>query len=461
MKKMTLQEIVQATGAQIITYGNLEAVLAKEIEVIEQDSRKVTPTSLFVAIIGERLDGHQFIPDCMERGVAACLTQEVFAPKGDTVMLLVPDTRKALLQLAAHYKNKFDIPTIGITGSVGKTTTKDMVASVLCQRFDTLWTQGNMNNDIGVPLTLFRLADHHQVAIIEMGMNHFGEIHALAEAVRPQIGLISNVGVAHIEYLGDRAGILRAKCEMFDFMDENATIILNADNDMLQTLDGKISQKQVWFGVQNQKGIYADNLRIIGLEQTTCTVHTPIGSIDVVIPLPGEHMVLNALSAVAVGLELGISLDEIKVGIESFVPTKNRMDVIKMENGTTIIDDVYNANPVSMKASLDILAEAKGRKVAVLGFMGELGDFAEEMHREVGEHAANKGMDLLICIGKYGDSTERGARQAGMKETYVYASQEEFWEKGMSLLAPGDTILIKGSRSMQLEKTVEKMQGVN
>ncbi len=461
MKNMTIGEIIRATEAQVIAVDGLEDIVYRTISHITQDSREVTSDSLFLAIQGERLDGHEFIADCFEKGVAACLSSQVIAPKKGSVLLLVPDVKKALLKLAAHYRNKFQIPFIGITGSVGKTTTKDMVASVLGQKYDVLWTQGNYNNDIGVPLTIFRLEDHHQIAVIEMGMNHFGEIHALAEVVRPQLGLISNVGVAHIEYLGSREGIMQAKCEMFDFMPKDGVAVLNADNDMLITLDGKLPQKLRWFGVGNKKDVYADNLELVGMEKTKCSVHTPIGSFDAVIPMPGEHMVLNALSAVAVGLEMGLSLEEMKAGIENFVPTKNRMNVMKLDNGMTVLNDVYNANPVSMKASLDILANAEGRKVAILGFMGELGEYAPKMHEEVGAYAAEKGIDLLFCIGRLSEKMEQGAKDGGVKEVHRFDNQEEFWDEGLAMLKKGDAILVKASRSMALEKTVEKIQGVN
>lgn len=461
MKNMTIREIIQATKAKVVSVEGLDLILDKTVSHITQDSREVTENSLFLAIEGERLDGHTFVSSCIEKGVVACLVSKVSVPSEGSILLLVPDVKQALLKLAAHYRNKFDIPFIGITGSVGKTTTKDMVASVLGQKYDVLWTRGNYNNEIGVPLTLFRLEDHHEVAVIEMGMNHFGEIHALAEVVRPQVGLISNVGVAHIEYLGSREGIMQAKCEMFDFMPEDGVAILNADNDMLITLDGTLPQKLRWFGVANRKDIYAEKLENLGMEKTKCSVHTPLGSFEVTIPIPGEHMVLNALSAVSVGIEMGLSLEEMKVGIETFVPTKNRMNVMKLENQMTVLNDVYNANPVSVKASLDILVNAPGRKVAILGFMGELGDFAPDMHEEVGAYAAEKGIDLLFCIGKLSDKMAQGAKKKGMAEVFCYDSQEEFWKQGLGMLKKGDAILVKASRSMALEKTVEKIQGVN
>ncbi|MBR5122990.1 MAG: UDP-N-acetylmuramoyl-tripeptide--D-alanyl-D-alanine ligase, partial [Anaerotignum sp.] len=309
MKKITVREIIKATGAQMIALGDMEEALNREIGYVTQDSRETKEGVLFVARVGEVRDGHDFLPQCFENGVTACLSQKVVAPKNGAVVLLVPDTGKALLDLTAYYRDLFDIPYVGVTGSVGKTTTKDMIASVLSQKYNTLWTQGNFNNEVGVPLTMFRIEDEHEAAVIEMGMNHFGELDRIAKAVRPHIGVISNVGVAHIEYLGSREGILKAKCEMLGHMDENGVAILNADNDMLQTLEGKLPQRIVWFGIENKKGFYADEIEQIGLEKTACTIHTPVGDVRVDVPIPGMHMVLNALSAAAVGVELGLTLE--------------------------------------------------------------------------------------------------------------------------------------------------------
>ena len=461
MKKITIREIIKATGAQMIALGDMDAALNKEIWHVTQDSRETKEGTLFVARIGEVRDGHDFLPQCFENGVTACLSQKVVAPKNGAIVLLVPDTGKALLDLAAYYRDLFDIPYIAITGSVGKTTTKDMIASVVSQKYDTLWTQGNFNNEVGVPLTIFRIEDHHQAAVIEMGMNHFGELDRIATAVRPHIGVISNVGVAHIGFLGSREGILKAKCEMLDHLDKDGVAILNADNDMLQTLEGKLPHTIKWFGVENKRDFYADEIEVVGLEQTKCTLHTPIGSVSVTIPVPREHMVLNALSAAAVGVELGLTLEQIKAGIDSFTPTKKRMTLMKDVNGLTILNDSYNANPVSMKSALDVLANAEGRKVAVLGTMGELEDYAPAMHKEVGAYAAEKGTDVLICIGKWNDCMEAGAKEGGMTEVYCYNTQEEFWENGLSLIKEGDNVLVKASLSTGLSRTVDNLQGVN
>lgn len=461
MKRIRIREIIQATGAQMIALGDLEAALEREIWNVTQNSAETAEGSLFVARRGEKRDGHDFLPQCFANGVTACLSEKAVMPENGAIVLLVRDTGRALLDLAAYYRDLFDIPYIGITGSVGKTTTKDMVASVLSQKYRTLWTDGNYNNEVGVPLTIFRIEEEHQAAIIEMGMNHFGEIDRLAAVVRPEIGIISNIGVAHIEHLGSREGILRAKCEMFAHMQADGTAILNADDDMLRTMEGKLAQKICWFGIEGQRDYFADEIEQAGLEKTSCLLHTPIGNIRVEIPIPGRHMVLNMLAAAAAGVLLGLDLEQIKAGIEGFQPTKNRMNILHCANGRTILNDVYNANPVSMKASLDILSAAEGRKAAILGFMGELGAFAAEFHREIGAYAAEKGVALLFCIGGYSAEMAEGARAVGLQEVYPFATQEEFWEKGLALLQEGDTILVKASRSVGLEKTVEKLQGVN
>lgn len=461
MKKLKIREIMEATGAQMIALGDMEEALEKEIWQVTQDSRETGEGVLFVARIGEVRDGHDFLPQCFANGVTACLSQKAVAPQNGAVVLLVPDTGKALLDLAAYYRDLFDIPYVGITGSVGKTTTKDMIASVLSQKYDTLWTDGNYNNEVGVPLTIFRIEEHHQAAVIEMGMNHFGELDRIAAAVRPRIGVISNVGVAHIGLLGSREGILKAKCEMLAHLEPNGVAVLNADNDMLQTLEGKLPHPIRWFGVENQRDFYADGIAVIGLEETRCTLHTPIGAIEVTIPVPGEHMVLNALSAAAVGVELGLTPEQIKQGIDTFVPTKKRMTLLRDVNGMTILNDSYNANPVSMKSALDVLANANGRKVAVLGTMGELEEYAPAMHEEVGAYAAEKSVEVLFCIGKWNDCMAAGAKAGGLKEVYCYETQEAFWAEGLSLLREGDNVLVKASLSTGLSRTVEKLQGVN
>ena len=432
-----------------------------QVELVTTDSREVRPGCIFVAFPGEKFDGHDFAAKALENGAVYVVVNHPVEGVPAEKAILCPDSYHAMMVMGANYRSQYHPKMVGVTGSVGKTTTKDMVAAVLGEKYRVLKTDGNFNNNIGLPLTVLRLNRSHQVAVLEMGMNHFGELDRIAKAVRPNIGVISNVGVAHIEFLGSREGILKAKCEMLAHLEKDGVAILNADNDMLQTLEGKLPQKVRWFGVEHKKDFYADEIAQVGLEKTACTIHTPIGSVRVNIPIPGVHMVLNALSAAAVGVELGLTPEQVKAGIEGFRATKNRMSIETTKDGITILNDVYNSNPVSCKASLDILANAKGRRIAVLGFMGELGDYAEEGHREVGIHAAEKGIDVLYCIGLCCDYMADAAKKAGMKEVYYLETQEEFWEKGLPTLKAGDTILLKASRSREFEKTVAKLQGVN
>ena len=343
MEAITVKELLAAVHGELLQGDETAQILG-----VNTDSRTVKAGEVFVPLVGERFDGHDYIEKAISAGAEGCLCARV----PETLLpgkfyIKVPDTLLALKDLAAWYRAQFSIPFVQVTGSVGKTTTKDMIASVVSQKYDTVWTQGNYNNEVGVPLTIFRIEEHHQAAIIEMGMNHFGELDRIAKAVRPNIGVISNVGVAHIEFLGSREGILKAKCEMLAHLEKDGVAILNADNDMLQTLEGKLPQRVRWFGVEHKKDFYADEIAQVGLEKTACTIHTPIGSVRVNIPIPGVHMVLNALSAAAVGVELGLTPEQVKAGIEGFRATKNRMSIETTKDGITILNDVYNSNPVS------------------------------------------------------------------------------------------------------------------
>ena len=456
MIAITLQKVTEIVKGTFL--GSAEG-LQKEAVGLESDSRKIKKGDIFAPIVGERVDGHDFIQKAFEAGAVCCFTEKDCDIKQGQYAIRVKSVVRALLDIAEYIIKQLQMPVIAITGSVGKTTTKDIIASVLEQKYDVLKTAGNYNTNIGMPLMTARLTEEHELAVLEMGMNSFGEIHNLSIAAKPKIAVITNVGVAHMEMLGSRDGILKAKSEIFDGMDENGVAILNADNDKLQILEGKIKQNIVWYGVENKKGIYADKIKTHGVESISCDIHTPKGTFQAMIPVPGEHMVMNALAATAVGLEMHLTLQQIQKGIASFVPTKMRMDIMKT-NKMTIINDVYNANPVSMRASIDVLAAAEGRKVAILGFMGELGEKEKQMHIEVGEYVAQKKIDVLISIGEITELYDEGAKKYGAKQVYHFDSQQTFWQEGISLLKEGDTVLVKASRSRQFEKTVEKLQGV-
>ena len=451
MEYLTLKEVSTFTGGKVSP--KFENILIKSVST---DSREIENDALFVPIRGETFDGHDFIADCINKGAAGVLSEK---PQNDDVpCVLVEDTKKVLRDLAEGYLARFNIPKCAVTGSVGKTTTKDMIASVLSKRFKTVKTEGNFNNEIGLPRTVFGIDDKTEAAVLEMGMNHFGEISRLSKIVRPNICVITNIGVSHIENLGSREGILRAKLEITDYMADEGVLILNGDDEYLR--NAVTDRGTIFFGIDNPADIYADNISFDGLEATLADIHKGDVHFTVRIPIPGKHMVINALAAAAVGFWLGLSPEEIKSGIEDFKQSKMRMDIIS-KNSINIINDVYNANPVSVKASLDVLKSASGRRAAILGDMFELGEFSPSMHRDVGNYAASCGIDVLIAIGKNAKYIFEGAKEKGMTNCFLYETQEEFFEKGMDKIMKGDTVLVKASRGMHLEKTVERLQEVD
>lgn len=413
----------------------------KQITGICTDSRKIKKGELFAAIRGEKFDGHNYIQKAFENG-AVCALSEKEAENS----IVVKDTRKALGDTAKYYISKFDIPVVGITGSVGKTTVKEMTASILEQKYNVVKTEGNFNNDIGLPLTIFNITKNTQAAVLEMGMNHSGEIEYLSNIAKPDVSVITNVGVSHIENLGSREGILRAKCEIFSGMKKGGIKIINGDDDMLSGLKGDY----VRFGMDNKFPFYADNIFEDGLEGISCNIHTPAGGFSVNIPASGRHNVLNALAAAAAGQSLGAKLDDIKKGIENFKNVKMRMDIIRTEK-YTIINDIYNSNPVSAKAAIDVLANAEGRRrVCILGDMLELGSFAPSLHRELGEYCLKKKIDETICIGKLGRYIYEGIGKG-----YYFEKNEDFIKYDKKILQKGDIILLKASRGMKFEEITE------
>ncbi len=455
MKSLTLNEICMAVGGEFQNISNKDL----EIQSVTTDTRETIKDSLFIPLRGENFDGHDFIAQAFEKGAVCCLSEK--ALPFEKPVIIVENSFKALRDLAEYYISLFDIKVVAITGSVGKTTTKDMVASVLGEKYNVLKTQGNFNNEIGLPKTVFNLNNEHEVAVLEMGMNNFGEIHNLSQIAKPDIAVITNVGVAHIENLGNREGILRAKCEIFDFLKKDGTTVLNKDNDMLESIEGKFEFKTVWFGTEKTSDFYAENIVSHGLDGVECTICHGKSKFDVCINVPGEHMVLNALTAAAVGHELGLEHGQIKHGIENFVPTSKRMSVERTEFGITIINDAYNANPVSMNAAIDVLAKSEGRKLAVLGEMLELGEYSREFHKNVGKYASEKGIDIVIAVGdNFAKDIYEGAKGAGGHVLH-FVSQEEMFEHGLEkIFKKEDTVLVKASMRMHLERTVEKLQEV-
>ena len=386
----------------------------------------------------------RLFPMSLKGALAAISSQQM-----DGNIILVEDTLAAYQNLAAYYRSLFDIPFVGITGSVGKTTTKELVSSVLAQKFNTHKNVGNLNNQTGVPQTLFKLNEEHEAAVIEMGTNHFGEIDSLARMACPDLCIITNIGEAHIEFLGSKEGILKAKSEMFAHRRPNGRIIVNGNDPLLRTLIGKYDNL-ITYGIGDNCDIYATDLKENALEGTRFTAHFNGKTAEMFVPAPGEYMVQNALCALAVGLSLGMEADSIAKGIAAFQPTSGRMHVIRKEN-LTIINDAYNANPTSMSASIKTVCGLDGRSVLILGDMGELGEKQLDYHRQMGEFAAQQKADLLLCVGKLSFEMYMGAIAKGCRAMY-FANKDILLRELPELLEDGDTILIKASHSMHLEE---------
>lgn len=456
MKNLTLENIAQVCDG---TYYGSADKLQEEITSIITDSRKAENGCLFVPIVGERVDAHKFIPQVMAAGALATLSERVLED-ADFPYIVVESSLQAVKDIAEFYLKQLQIPVVGITGSVGKTSTKEVIASVLSQKYRTLKTQGNFNNELGLPLTVFRLRDEDEMAVLEMGISDFGEMTRLAKIARPDTCVITNIGTCHLENLGDRDGVLKAKTEIFKFLRPDGHIVLNGDDDKLATVKGHEEIKPVFFGMDKDCQVYGDEIVSRGLKGMTCMIHMGDTAFKVDIPMPGRHMVYNALAAAAVGNIYGLTTEQIKTGIESLEPISGRFRMIETDK-FLIVDDCYNANPMSMKASLDVLQDGAGRRVAVLGDMGELGENEVQLHEEVGEHAGKCDIDVLICTGNLCKKMAEKAQQTNPELKVIYEPDRE------SLLADlkkfvqnGDTILVKASHFMKFEEVVGKLQNM-
>lgn len=441
MKAFTLQEAAAALG---LPQMQAQATLAD----VCTDTRKIQPGSLFVCLRGERFDGHSFASQAAQLGAAALLVDHPV--DADVPQLVVTDTGKALLQLAGWYRRRFQLPVVGLTGSVGKTTTKEFIALVLGAKYNTLKTQGNLNNEIGVPQMLFRLEDSHTAAVIEMGMNHFGEISRLTRAVAPTVGLITNIGVSHIEDLGSRAGILQAKLEILEGMAPDAPLIVNMDNDMLRTV--KLGDRPLLtFAIDDQSADFtATDIAEQG-STTTFTVHHSAFTQPVTIPTVGIHNVYNALAAMAVGYVTGVDPAAAASALANYVPAGMRQNLVQV-GGVQVIEDCYNASPDSMRAALQTLGKLPvRRRYAVLGAMLELGDYAKEAHTQVGKMAAENGIDGVLAYGADAAYIVEAAKQAGLENARLFDTKEALAQSLAQQVQPGDGVLFKGSRGMHLE----------
>lgn len=447
MKSFTIKEILDASGGEF--FGE-EEVLSLEAGFITTDSRKAGKGGVFAAIVGERVDGHSFISQCMELGMLCSIAERT--PVDNSAHILVKNTPEALRKIAKAYREKFDIPFVGISGSVGKTSTKEIIASVLSEHFHTHKTQGNFNNALGVPITLFALEETHSAAVIEMGISDFGEMSVLANMTQPDIAVLTNVGKCHLENLKDLQGVLKAKTEMLSFLKKGGTAILNGDDENLRKADIPEGAKVVFYGLNENNDVFATDIKSDNETFTDFTVHTKEGKFTARIHALGNHMVQNALAAVSVARELALSENEIVEGLKNYRTIGGRANVIKTAK-LTIIDDCYNANPESMKASLKTLSNFEGRRVALLGDMKELGEKEKELHKEIGELAASLKLDLIITVGDLALEMYKAARPHIDAEWYQSIEEAKLYMYEM--LTIGDTVLVKASHSMKFDELVE------
>lgn len=447
MFQMTTRFVADATGARLV--GDPSVPLS----AVVTDSRSTVPGCLFVALKGERFDGNGFVTSAFEQGAAAALCSSLPEQPAGPV-LLVSDPGRAFLDLAHAWRMRFQIPVIGVTGSVGKTTTKQMIACVLSQRFETAATQGNFNNEVGLPTTVLALREEHQAAVFEMGMNHFGEISRLSRCAQPTLAVITNVGTAHMEQLGSRDGILRAKLEIVDGLAPNGALLVNGDEPLLWEKRNSLPCPVLTFGLSNPScDFYADQITELPDGSTSFRMRGT-GCDAAVIPTVGQHNVSNALCAAAVGHLLGLESEEIAAGLAVFKNAPMRQSIRKY--GTiTVIADCYNANPDSMQAALAVLHNRTGRRIAVLGDMLELGAHADKLHRQVGLQAA-RSADILYCCGSFASDYVQGAIEGGMaaEQVHGFLDLEMLCAALGPALLPGDQLLLKGSRGSRMERAM-------
>lgn len=447
MTPCTAREICAAVG------GTLLQDSGAPVTGVTTDSRAVQPGQLFIPLVGERFDGHAYIGKALEGGAAGCLTArepETLLP--GKLYIQVADTRLALKALASWYRDKFDLPVVQVTGSAGKTTTKEMIASVLSQRYNTLRTEGNFNNDIGAPLTLLRLMPEHQAAVIETGMNHFGEIRYLGEMVRPDIAVITNVGDAHIENLGNtRQGILRAKCEIFENLTPEGVAVLNGDDALLNTVT--LPQTILRCGVGDGCGVRVTDIDDRGLEGVACTVTIEGEHYRLTTSAPGRYMIYPMAMAAAIGRRLGLTGEEIAAGVAAYTTVGSRMHLIRLPGERLVIDDCYNANPQSMAEGLRMLAASPAQhRVAVLGDMGELGQLTAQAHRDMGALTRRLGLTAVAVGEKMHALTETDP------QAQWFATVEEAMPAIRQLFTSGTAVLVKASHAMHFERIVKELE---
>jgi len=455
MKNMTAENIARAVGGRLVGSASGE-----EVSSVVIDSRAAAPGSLFVAIAGKRTDGHDHIKQAAESGAAAVMAERSEkAEEAGVPCILVDSTFTAIQRLAGYYLDQINVPVVGITGSAGKTGTKEMTAAVLAAKLKTGKTQGNLNSNLGLPLSIFALKGDEEAAVLEMGVSHFGEMTEMAKAARPKVMVITNIGECHLEAFRDRDGVLKEKGVALKYIREGGSAILCGEDDKLRTARAPEGAATKYYGFSPEFDVYADDIDDQGLSGSEFTLHMGGKSARMRITRPGRHSLLNALAAAAVGGEFGLSFEEIQSGLLSAETMSGRLNVIEA-GGRKILDDCYNANPASVEAALRLLAGEKGVKCAVLGDMGELGENERALHRRVGRTAGTLGIDKFILVGELAAEIAEGIRDSSANaEISSFESVEDFLPKAGEEVPCGASVLVKASRFMHFERIVEALSG--
>jgi UDP-N-acetylmuramoyl-tripeptide--D-alanyl-D-alanine ligase len=456
-------EIIKATEGEVLSVGS--SLLFSGVSI---DSRNISPGEIFIAIKGNRHDGHAFAEEVIKLGVKGLIINrnEAYSlpckewEKAGILCVGVKDTVKALGCMASYNRIRAGVSVAAITGSNGKTTTRRMTAEVVSRRFETLSTAGNLNNEIGLPLTLLKLGHSHKWAVVELGMNHPGEIERLAQISKPDIGIITNIGPAHLEGLKSIEGVMNAKGELISGIKPEGTAVLNADDEMVMKLARRTSIKVFLFGFSESASVRASRVEV-KRDATSFNLILPEETVNVDLPVPGRFMVTNALAAASAGCLAGLSASEIKAGLEKSAPEKGRMNIFTLSKGITVIDDSYNANPGSMEAAIKTLSELKAnnRGILVAGDMLELGEHSEKMHENIGALCAESGIARLYATGRFAANTADGATGSGMSSSSVFTgSHDDIFQDITGRLGRGDWILVKGSRAMGMERIVSRLK---
>jgi len=457
MEYISIFEIIEATGGELVFQG--ESNLNNNICI---DTRAIQDKDIFIAIKGENFNANDFVVEASKKGASVCIIDEIKFDENEinkkTSIIKVVDTKKALLKLAQYYINKLNIKVVGITGSTGKTSTKDLIAAVLSAKFKVFKTLGNFNNEIGLPLMIFKLDKSYDVAVLEMGMSDFSEIHNLCEVANPDIAIITNIGMSHIENLKTRENILKAKMEITDFFSEDGVLIVNSDNDLLQDITS--NYRLIKTGIDSLADYTACNLNVLENKITFRIMDN--GSLvanTIEVNIPGRHNILNSMLAVACAREMGMTYNEITKGFKKLEVTSMRLNIIKGKK-FTIIDDCYNASPDSMLAAIDVLCDISGKsKIAIFGTMRELGDSAYDAHKQVGEYARNKNIDLLITLGEFNKAYKEGFNDIDKYRSFETYNEVVLFIDG--IIRENDVVLVKASRYMKFESIVSELENLN